>query len=403
MSTLPGAAATKVKFFTGGLTSGQQARVVAPWVMAEVLATDDRQSLEGLGLIRLSLYRDPTWEPPKPLLTLGMTEDEAWAFVEELVRVLRQQGAVTMPESVPSNHDIFVPRLGPIRARLSGSEAVRKVLSWIPTRGTNRRIDYVRRVLAALDSAADPTDVLTGVWNWLVSDNTPVDWLRSSTEQGLGVVHQLDHERLRLSWVTDADPVFQCSRCRRTAPGSVRGVCPALNCEGELQPFTPPPAGVDRDHYRAVYRGMNAVPLSAMEHTAQWDNREAASIQQRFIRGEHQHALLLDHLRAWSRCRGAAGGDAAQHAAQHGQLPSTRRPGGSAGGRCRAGRHLCDAAVPRPDALRRARSDDHRRGAGAVRAARQRPHRPAPPPLGGPGGVLPVALREHRPYRSQGG
>ena len=279
------AAATKVKFFTGGLTSGQQARVVAPWVMAEVVATDDRQSLEGLGLIRLSLYRDPTWQPPKPLLSLGMTEDEAWAFVEELVRVLRQQGAVTMPESVPSNHDIFVPRLGPIRVRLSGSEAVRKVLSWIPTKGTNRRIDYVRRVLAALDSTADPTEILTGVWNWLVSDNTPLDWLRSSTEQGLGVVHQLDHERLRLSWVTDADPVFQCSRCRRTAPGSVRGVCPALNCEGELQPFVPPPAGVDRDHYRAVYRGMNAVPLSAMEHTAQWDNREAASIQQRFIRG----------------------------------------------------------------------------------------------------------------------
>lgn len=279
------AAATRVRYFAGGLTSGQQARVVAPWVMAEVVATDDRQSLEGLGLVKISLYRDPAWQVPKPLLDLGMTGDEAWAFVEELVRTLRQQGAVTMPESVPSNHDIFVPRLGPIRVRLSGSEAVRKVLSWVPTRGTNRRIDYVRRVLTALGSDADATGVLAGVWNWLVSPNSPVDWLQSSTEQGLGVVFQLDHERLRLSWVTDAESAFQCSLCRRTAPGSVQGVCPALGCEGELLPFVPPPPGEDRDHYRAVYRGMNAVPLSAMEHTAQWDNRTAASIQQRFIRG----------------------------------------------------------------------------------------------------------------------
>ena len=31
---------------------------------------------------------------------------------------------------------------------------------------------------------------------------------------------------------------------------------------------------------------MNAVPLTAMEHTAQWANTEAAAIQQQFIRGE---------------------------------------------------------------------------------------------------------------------
>ena len=283
-------AATRVKYFAGGMTSGQQAREVAPWVMAEVVATDDRQSLEGLGLIKLSLYRDPSWQVPKPLLDLGMAEEEAWAFLEELVRTLRQQGAVTMPESVPSNHDIFVPRLGPIRVRLSGSETVRKVLSWVPTRGTNRRIDYVRRVLATIGSTADATTVLTGVWKWLVDQNTSVDWLRSSTEQGLGVVFQLDHERLRFSWVTESDAVFQCSVCRRTAPGSVRGVCPALGCDGELEQFSPPDPGVDRDHYRAVYRGMNAVPLSAKEHTAQWDSRAAASIQQRFIRG-HINAL----------------------------------------------------------------------------------------------------------------
>lgn len=69
------------------------------------------------------------------------TPDQAWDFVAELVRTLRLQGAVTMPDDVPPNHDIFAPRLGPIYARLSGPEPKRKVLSWLPGRGSNRRVD----------------------------------------------------------------------------------------------------------------------------------------------------------------------------------------------------------------------------------------------------------------------
>ncbi len=129
------AAASAVKHFHGGMTAQQQARAIAPWVMAEVLATDDRQSLEGLGLMRVALYRDPSWQAPSPLIDLGLTEDEAWAFIQELVRSVRQQSAVTMPDEVPANHEIFAPRLGPIRLRLSGPEAVRKVLSWLPGQG----------------------------------------------------------------------------------------------------------------------------------------------------------------------------------------------------------------------------------------------------------------------------
>ena len=179
-----------------------------------------------------------------------------------------------------------MPRLGPIRVRLSGPEPIRKVLSWLPGKGKNRRLDYVTRVLADLGSTTDPTQLLEGIWSVLTNENSPVDWLRPTTEQGLGKVHQVDHERLRLSWVTDAVPVYQCTVCRRTAPVSVRGVCPALGCEGRLEPFVPPAVDEDRDHYRAVYRSMYPVPLSALEHTAQWTNTEAAAIQQKFVRGE---------------------------------------------------------------------------------------------------------------------
>lgn len=277
--------AAAVKHFPARMTAQQSSRIVAPWVMAEVLATDDRQSLEGLGLISIALYRDPRWRAPVPLLQLGLTEDEAWAFLQELVRTLRQQGAVTMPEDVPPNDEIFSPRLGPIRARLSGPQAIRKVLSWLPGRGTNRRIDYTRRVLAALEREVDETAILKGVWDFLTRVETPVDWLISSTESGLGQVHQIDHECLRLAWVNPKAPVYQCRICRRVTPFSVRGVCPALGCEGLLEEFVPP-TEEDRDHYRTLYRSMNAVPMAAKEHTAQWVNTEAAAIQNEFVRGE---------------------------------------------------------------------------------------------------------------------
>ncbi|MGW5188919.1 DEAD/DEAH box helicase [Kribbella sp. NPDC004138] len=279
------AAASAVKHFYGGMTAQQQARVIAPWVMAEVLATDDRQSLEGLGLMRVALYRDPNWQAPRPLIDLGLDEDEAWAFIQELLRSVRQQGAVTMPDEVPPNHEIFAPRLGPIWLRLSGPEAVRKVLSWLPGKGSNRRVDYTRRVLEALGVDGDALKLLNGIWNFLTASHTPIDWLKPITERGLGVVQQIDHERLRLSWVTDANPVYQCDVCRRMAPVSVRGVCAAIGCEGTLERFIPPVEN-DEDHYRSIYRSMHAVSLKAMEHTAQWSNTEAAAIQQKFIRGD---------------------------------------------------------------------------------------------------------------------
>lgn len=277
--------AAAVKHFPGRTTAQQSARIVAPWVMAEVLATDDRQSLEGLGLVSIALYRDPRWRAPVPLLQLGLSEDEAWAFLQELVRTLRQQGAVTMPEDVPPNDEIFAPRLGPIRARLAGPEAIRKVLSWLPGRGTNRRVDYTHRVLTALGREVDAEAMLKGAWEFLTRPETPVDWLKSSTESGLGQVYQIDHECLRLTWVNAEAPVYQCEICRRVTPFSIRGVCPALGCEGSLEQFVPP-TEQDRDHYRTLYRSMNAVPMAAKEHTAQWVNTEAAAIQHQFVRGE---------------------------------------------------------------------------------------------------------------------
>lgn len=282
-------AADAVNYFPARKSAQQKARDIAPWIMAEAMSIDDRLSLEGLGLLYIGMDKPTTWKAPEPLLKLGLSEDESWSLLQELIRSLRLQGAVTLPENIDAKDEIFQPRLGPFYVRGEGSDQKLKVLSWIPTRGTNKRLDYLTRVIKTLGGdEAEALDILKGIWRYLTSDTTEIDWLKATTAQRLGVVYQIDHELLRFSWTTQEDDgLYQCSLCRRIYTNSVRGVCPAtLGCEGSLEKILLTSDEKDNDHYRTIYRSMKPVSLTAQEHTAQWTNVEAASIQNKFITGE---------------------------------------------------------------------------------------------------------------------
>ena len=261
-------------------------REAARWVMRELVALDERQSLEGLGLLRAGLDRDPSWPPPRPLLDLGLTGDECWLLLAELLRTVRLQGALTMPEEVDPADEMFDPRRGPIYVRGDGAEARLKVLSWLPTRGINKRLDYLRRLLAALGSGegtgeTGTREMLAGCWRALTALRD--GWLCSAALPRIGQVHQVDHSWLTLAPGSPGEKVWQCDVCRRLAAMSLRGVCPTLGCAGRLGPAG---GGGDDEHYRTLYRRTAPVSLTAREHTAQWTGLEASGIQQRFLAGE---------------------------------------------------------------------------------------------------------------------
>jgi ATP-dependent helicase YprA (DUF1998 family) len=258
-------------------------REAARWVMRELVALDERQSLEGLGLLRVRLDTEPSWSPPAPLLDLGLTGEECWLLLAELLRSLRLQGALTMPEDVDPGDEMFDPRRGPIYVRTDGAEARLKVLSWLPTRGINKRLDYLRRLLAELGAdGAGARDVLAGCWRALTA---PRDgWLRSAALPRLGQVYQVDHTWLALApggAAADGE-MWQCEACQRLSAVSLRGICPTLGCAGRLAPARRD----DDEHYRVLYRRTAPVSLTAREHTAQWTGLEASDIQQRFLAGE---------------------------------------------------------------------------------------------------------------------
>jgi hypothetical protein len=275
--------------FDEDASRSERKRHASLWTIHEVISYDDRQSLEGVGLLRVELAAKPGWRPPQRLMALGLGDDESWALLQELMRTLRAQGAIDMPEEVDPADESFAPRRGPVYVRGIGSEPKKKVLSWLPTTGTNRRADYLARVLEALGSDVEAKTLLDDLWQDLdpnTGGDGPRGWFRCDTIPTIGPVRRIDHRKLRLRAVTQHDQLFRCDRCRRLAGVSVRSVCPTLRCDGRLEPWHRPAPADERDHYRHLYLESSPVPMRVLEHTAQWTSEKAADIQAQFMRGE---------------------------------------------------------------------------------------------------------------------
>ena len=276
--------ADKFGVFDWKATRASRLQRTRTWLHAELLSLTDRSDLEGLGLVAFDLLRPPRLAMPEPLLDLGLSDDEAWSLITELLRNVRSQGAVSFPEDVLSNDELFEPRTGPIYLRGQGPESRRKVLSWLPGRGENTRSDYLRRLIRQLGREADALVLLQGMWRWL-TEGAARELLMHINDSVRGPVAQLNHELITVGLVDADRPVFRCTTCRRMAPQSIRGVCLTMGCDGQLVLWVPPSPEMDDNHYRVLARELNAVPLTVSEHTAQFTSDAAANIQQQFLDG----------------------------------------------------------------------------------------------------------------------
>jgi ATP-dependent helicase YprA (DUF1998 family) len=269
--------------FPANMGSIEITQAVNQWVMGELITLETRQSLEGLGLVRVALQKDVSI-PLRGFTSLGLDDDEAWALLNELVKTARLQGALTLLDRVDIKDERFAPRNTRVRLRSTGSDRAKQIISWKPSGRpgtTNSRITFLRKVLATLGQSAVAEEVLEGCWRLLENGG----FITGELDRSEGQLYQLDHNRLavtnggRSKW-------YRCDVCRAMTAFSVRGVCPNSRCTGTLEPFQVPKPADDTNHYRVVYQTMKAAPLSAREHTAQWGAKEAARIQREFITGK---------------------------------------------------------------------------------------------------------------------
>lgn len=285
--------AEAVSMFTQSQGYDERQRETATWIMQELIATDRRLSLEGLGLLKFRLVRPAQWKPVAALLgpPWNFSADESWTVFALLLDTLRGQGVTTFPSGVDPRSDAFAPRNMAIFVREDGADSKAKVLSWVPTRGVNRRLDLLERILGRRHPDMLPTErrttameALRGIWRSFLS---PVwrEHLVSTRLAISGVVYQLSDKFWELQ-PSDTSQGWQCNRCRAISSHNVNGICPTFRCNGELVALDPDAPNVLENHYRSLYLGLTPIPLAAEEHTAQWTNEEAGKVQERFINGE---------------------------------------------------------------------------------------------------------------------
>ena len=261
--------------------SSAKNQAVNEWVMGEVITMEVRQSLEGLGLMKLSLKR-PTSPLPGGFAALGLSEEEAWSLLDELVKTVRMQGALTVLDGVDIQSERFSPRNMRIRMRYKGSDQRKKIISWVPSApsASNSRVRYLAKVLKALGSERQPEEILEGCWKYLEAQK----YFAVDSDAQVGTVLQLDQKKILAKNGLDC-AWYRCNRCRRLTAFSVRYVCPTANCDGQLEAYTVPNSNTDTNHYRVAYQTMATAPMESAEHTAQLSPKKAAEVQKDFVAG----------------------------------------------------------------------------------------------------------------------
>jgi ATP-dependent helicase YprA (DUF1998 family) len=272
----------------------ERKRRVMIWLMQELITTDRRIGLEGLGVVQFQLARPERWKAPARLLTApwNLTSDEAWQLIAMLLDTLRQQGCVTFPKDVDPREDAFAPRQRALYMREHEADARLGVMAWTPKRGRNRRQAIIAQVLAkcAPDMAIEllqPEAMETLHDLWIHLTNTQL-WGSHVVAESLpraGVVFRLNYQPWMVAPI-NAHALYECDRCHSLTCINLKGICPTYKCDGDLKLFAPDSDRVRENHYRALYYELNPIPLKAEEHTAQWSTESASLVQQQFVSGE---------------------------------------------------------------------------------------------------------------------
>jgi hypothetical protein len=257
-------------------------RQVRTWLMQELMALDRRQTVDGVGLVRVGLALPPS--APSSLDVLGLTQTEALGLTALLLDTLRSGGVLTFPPDVSRSDEAFAPRNGDWAVRGAGSKRSQQLISW---NGKNRRREIVTKVIERKGLGLNPDAILDGLWAEMALDTrSPIykaKILVPDTDRKRGPFWRLSHEKVEFLPARAAGERRRCSRCRELWWHNVVDICPTYHCDGTLEAV---PADAPLSHYAALYGQLAPLAMKVQEHTAQWALERGTKIQTEFITGD---------------------------------------------------------------------------------------------------------------------
>lgn len=248
-------------------------------IMAEFCSrTDPRHSLWALGLVGCDVYFPPDFRPDAALCSrFGLSPDEMLVVIQALLDTMRLDKAVTMPEGVRADAEVFGANRATIYYRLTGADKYER--NWAGADKRQARFDYVQRILSAKGKGAETADVrnaLQAAWDWL--QGQAVFNVRND------IAHQIKPHRLLFPTNNDWYRCDACQRLSRRLIAQKLPICPSHRCTGKLERCKPEEDFAE-DHYRAIF-DRQPLGMRVEEHTAQLTPGLGRDYQDKFITGD---------------------------------------------------------------------------------------------------------------------
>lgn len=284
----------QIQYFHEEASFDTKKQTVLTWLMQELVSLDKKNNLEGVGLIKFRFKVPSKWKAPEIFKSApwNLTDEQAKNVYVLLIETLRQQGVIRFPDYISPQDDAFAPRNFAFFVNESDPDAKKHIFSWIPKRGSNRRLNILEKLLQVKNPEMPSEmvrsislEALKGIWRSLTTDPVWEKTIVAATKkdpyqvkytawQMMPVINQKDH------------PIYRCSKCANVSPINVENICPIYNCDGQLNPFDRNLLVESENHYLNLYKNLIPIPLSTSEHTAQWNQDSALSKQQDFINGD---------------------------------------------------------------------------------------------------------------------
>lgn len=289
--------------YPGVLGSNKKGQATA-WILDELAAEDSRNSIEGLGVVRIepTEFNEGFSHPgAKELVERQVdrlnADGAAWLSCEDYIlfartclELLREKNVIEVPEGVPelrNNHE----KRGNLVVLEGGGSASKDIVQFAgdAVRGTENKRSafirkYVKRVHGIELTREDVRPILQSLFQFMG------EYLSCKLFRGEGyLIDSREHFRLgRDIWTmyphSNDDIVYRCDACGCETHLDTHGVCMTTKCNGTMVKMSFAEARDKDRFYKTVYQD-EALPLDIEEHTAQLSSKKAREIQSEFIKG----------------------------------------------------------------------------------------------------------------------
>lgn len=271
------------------MTDDQKRERAAHYIMQEVISPDIQTGLEGLGYIRI----EPEELKINPgSVVAGVSGVELWNLLRFMMDTLRQKGAITYPEYIRATDEFFAPRnhRGYFRGQGTKIERGGYTYGFIPQEKTlNKRLALMLKLQTSLEMDAEEKEAaartgLQEIYQLLLKLKRK-DYIVETVDSSNGTVYCLNYAKWKFRYVNDADTLYRCKKCGKVFSYSIRGLCPEMKCDGELEEIFAKDVK-NKPYYGKLFADSKLIPMVSREHTAQLSTRTAGEYQKDFEEGK---------------------------------------------------------------------------------------------------------------------